>query len=136
MKKDRIFLDANILFSMAWGSPALSRLLALAEAGACVLVASRYVSEEARRNLESPEHQAALRKILAQVEVAADMDPGLPCPADLPEKDRHVLMAAIAGRADVLLTGDRLHFGAFFGRRLQGVRIMTVRDYFQTRDDV
>ncbi len=43
--------------------------------------------------------------------------PEIPCPLDLPEKDRPVLLAAISVRADYLLTGDTLHFGKHFARR-------------------
>lgn len=39
----------------------------------------------------------------------------------LPEKDRPVLAAAIRLRCDALLTGDRTHFGAGYGRAFGGV---------------
>ena len=39
----------------------------------------------------------------------------------LPEKDRPVLMAAIALRCDALLTGDRTHFGMGYGQTFDGV---------------
>jgi predicted nucleic acid-binding protein len=42
---------------------------------------------------------------------------------ELPEKDRPVLAAAIQSRCDVLLTGDKTHFGPLYGRVLEGVTI-------------
>ena len=41
----------------------------------------------------------------------------------LPEKDRPVLAAAIRYECDALVTGDRTHFGALYGRTIQGVTI-------------
>jgi hypothetical protein len=41
----------------------------------------------------------------------------------LPEKDRPVLLAAMAMRCDVLLTGDRTHFGAGYGKTFAGVTV-------------
>jgi hypothetical protein len=47
----------------------------------------------------------------------------LPEAALLPEKDRPVLAAAIHHRCDILITGDRTHFGPLYGKQLQGVLI-------------
>jgi hypothetical protein len=45
----------------------------------------------------------------------------------LPEKDRPVMSAAVHMRCDVLVTGDRAHFGRFYGRALAGVAIHSPR---------
>lgn len=45
----------------------------------------------------------------------------------LPEKDRPVLAAAIALRCDVLVTGDRTHFGPGYGKVFGGVAIHSPR---------
>jgi len=39
----------------------------------------------------------------------------------LPEKDQPVLIAAIPGSRDILITGDRNHFGPLFGLTFFGV---------------
>ena len=99
-------------------------LLSAAGRQCCV---NGYVVSEARRNLEakSPGGEAELERLLKHLS-----DTGIPLsgPAldeihSLPEKDRPVLAAAIAGRCDVLLTGDRAHFGRWFGKKLAGVAI-------------
>jgi predicted nucleic acid-binding protein len=41
----------------------------------------------------------------------------------LPEKDQHVFAAALLSRADFLVTGDRKHFGEWYGSTLLGLRI-------------
>jgi predicted nucleic acid-binding protein len=126
---DRIFLDANILFSIAYGSPGLKRLEELARNKHCLLFASDYVIEEAKRNLSDPSQQRRLEEFLVNVEIIPEMDPKIPCPLDLPEKDRPVLLATISIRADYLLTGDTIHFGKHFGKKVNGVTISLPRDY-------
>jgi len=130
MSADRIFLDANILFSAAYGSPGLRQLWESAEKEVCRLFASNYVVEEARRNLTDPEQMKRLEVYLSKIEIVPDVDPTIPCPIDLPEKDRPVLLTAISIKADYLLTGDHLHFGRYFGKIVSGVRICSPRDYF------
>ena len=51
-----------------------------------------------------------------------------PCPdAGLPPKDAPILAAAIASKADHILTGDLKHFGHLYGRTFQGVLIVSPR---------
>ena len=129
MIADRIFLDANILFSIAYGSPGLNRLRELARKKLCVLFASNYVVEEAKRNLFSLEQLRNLEAFLSMVQLVPDVDPNIPCPIQLPEKDRPVLLAAISIKANYLLTGDTIHFGKYFGQTVRGIKICLPRDY-------
>ena len=129
MTIDRIFLDANILFSVACGSPGLNRLWKSARQKRCTLFASNFVVEEARRNLFHPEQMERLEGYLSEVRIVPEVDPTLPCPLDLPEKDRPVLMAAISVKVDYLMTGDSTHFGEYFGQTVNGVKICRPRDY-------
>ena len=122
----KVFLDANILFSAAYGSPALKRLWDDAARGRYLLLASRYVVEEARRNLSTAPQRIALENCLLHVKIVPEADSAMPCPIHLPEKDQPVFLAAMIARADFLVTGDRLHFGPFFGQRIQGVMICNI----------
>jgi hypothetical protein len=45
--------------------------------------------------------------------------------AVLPEKDRPVLAAAIHHHCQVLVTGDRKHFGTLYGKTILRVTIMS-----------
>jgi predicted nucleic acid-binding protein len=129
MTPDRIFLDANILFSAAYGSPSLNRLWKLAQQKRCLLFASKFVVEEARRNFFHPDQMKRLENYLPEVRIVSEVDPSLPCPIELPEKDRPVLMAAISIKADYLMGGDSTHFGKYFGQTVNGVKICRPRDY-------
>ena len=133
MSADRIFLDANILFSIAYGSPGLDPLWELARQKRCFLLASSYVVEEARRNLFEPDQIKKLEIYLSTVQMVPEVDLTIPCPIDLPEKDLPVFLAAISARAHYLLTGDTLHFGKYFGQTINGVKICRPRDYFVER---
>ena len=133
MSADRIFLDANILFSIAYGSQGLDRLWELVRQKRCLLLGSSYVVEEARRNLFEPEQIKKLEIYLSTVQMVPEVDLTIPCPIDLPEKDRPVFLAAVSARAHYLMTGDTLHFGKYFGRTINGIKICRPRDYFADR---
>jgi hypothetical protein len=49
----------------------------------------------------------------------------LPELVKLPEKDRPVLAAAIEHRCEILVTGDRTHFGALYGKAIAGVTVLS-----------
>jgi predicted nucleic acid-binding protein len=133
MSTDKIFLDANILFSVAYRSSSLDHLWELSNKGFCVLLASNYVVEEAKRNLTTQGQLKRLDICLSNVEIVLEADPTLSCPIELPEKNRHVLMAAISAKANYFLTGDIEHFGRYFGKTIMGVRICLPRDYLQPK---
>lgn len=127
---DRVFLDANILFSIAYGSRSLGNLQEMARQGRCKLLASAYVVKEAMRNLSSREQITRLNELVADLEIVPEVDPEMPCPIFLPEKDRPVFQAAVQSHATCLITGDLEHFGAYRGKTTSGVLICTPRDYF------
>ena len=127
----RIFLDANILFSAAKTDGAIRRLLALVAEAGHECHADTYVVEEARRNLalKAPDGLPDLDRLVRRIHVA-QVRPGAAeaeAVRSLPEKDRPVLAAAIQLGCQVLVTGDRTHFGALYGKTLGGVKIHSPR---------
>ena len=127
----RIFLDANILFSAAKTDGATRRLLGLLRAAGHECWADGYVLEEARRNLvaKAPDGVHALEAIVAGIRVgeAHPADTGQAFSTKLPEKDRPVLAAAVRLGCEALVTGDRSHFGALYGKTVAGVVIHSPR---------
>jgi len=127
----RIFLDANVLFSAAKSDGAVRELLHRLLRARHVLCADAYVVEEARRNLQRKGEGAVatLEELLATVAVAPYRRHELPASvvATLDVKDQPVLAAAVGLACDVLVTGDRTHFGALYGHVLLGVRIESPR---------
>jgi predicted nucleic acid-binding protein len=129
----RIFLDANILFSAAKNDGAIRSLVARLIAAGHACWVDGYVIDEARRNIlaKAPLGLTPLDELLTRLHVSA-VAPAVARAEvrGLPEKDRIVLAAAIALACDILVTGDRTHFGAFYGRVVAGVRIHSPRSLY------
>jgi predicted nucleic acid-binding protein len=127
----RIFLDANILFSAAKTDGAMRELLRLLHAAGHELWADGYVLEEARRNLaaKAADGLRALAALVAGIRIAEahPADVGQSFSAKLPEKDRPVLAAVVRLGCEALVTGDRRHFGAWYGKTVAGVAIHSPR---------
>ncbi len=123
----RIFLDANILFSAGKSGGAVRAFLVQLKSRGHVLVADGYVVGEARRNLEAkfPAASKDFEDVLKQVESFAGTSWPLPAEIaqELPKKDRPVLAASIHHHCQILLTGDKTHFGPLYGRTIEGVEI-------------
>jgi uncharacterized protein len=129
---DRLFLDANVLFSAAYKIDA--RLLQLWKLKNVVLCSSRYALEEARFNLEDHDQRARLVRLSGAIHFFEAALGKLPRGISLPEKDVPILLAAITARATHLLTGDIRHFGLYFGKKIEGVAITRPGDYLKDRD--
>lgn len=131
---DRLFLDANVLFSASYriNSP-LRQLWLLAGKDVVTLVTSTYAVAEVQRNIQAEGQLERLEKLLSQVEVRA-LPPSTMMPAELPElpeKDRPILLAAIAAKATHLITSDFTHFGPLYGKTVEGVLILPPTSYLQ-----
>lgn len=121
-RRARLFLDANILVSAAWKDT--SKVRRLWGISNVELVTSNFVLEECRRNLPLPEQHRSLAQLLGNVRVIVFLSvPALENSPPLPEKDKHVFAAAVLARATFLVTGDRTHFGEWFGSSIMGIRI-------------
>ena len=128
---DRIFLDANVLFSAAYRAGA--GLLAFWKLRDVTLCSSRYAIEEAKINLEEEAQRRRLARLTAGLQVFDAQERELPAGITLPEKDWPILLAAIEAQATHLVTGDVRHFGAYFGKRVQGVLVVTPAEYLKRR---
>jgi predicted nucleic acid-binding protein len=128
---DRLFLDANILFSAAYRADA--GLLDLWKLKKVTLCTSPYALEEARINLSDDGQKERLTRSATVLEFSDAALQELPPGISLPEKDVPIMLAAIEARASHLITGDLRHFGQYFGKRIGGVLIASPRDYLKGR---
>lgn len=128
---DRLFLDANVLFSAAYRAD--SGLLILWKWRDVVLCSSRYAVEEARINLDDESQRERLARLAAGIQLVEAVERAMPRGVSLPEKDRPILLAAIDARAHYLLTGDIKHFGEHFGKKVEGVEILLPGQYLRGR---
>ena len=126
---DRLFLDANVLFSAAYRVDAgLRRLWNLRHAELC---SSRYAVEEAKLNLSEESQRRRLAMLVSKLSLFDPIMNALPSGVTLPEKDAPILLAAIAARATHLLTGDLQHFGPYLGKRIAGILVLLPGEYLR-----
>jgi predicted nucleic acid-binding protein len=130
-----VFLDANVLFSACLGGASFGLLMRLGSDGKVRIVTSTTCEREARVNLERkhPEQESGLESVLDIVDV---LDPALSeygswASALVHAGDIHVLAAARAVQADVLVTGDLRHFGHLMDRSDLALRVRTVRAFLE-----
>ena len=129
----RIFLDANILFSAAWREA--SGLLKLWDAESFHLVTHAYAVEEVRRNLNHKDQLHRLDKLLKNIEVVMDDIDIVSLRIHLPEKDVPIMCAAIQAQSDILVTGDFRHFGKYYNKVVHGVRILPPAELFRGKGE-
>lgn len=129
---DRLFLDANVLFSAAYRTNA--GLLQFWKLKNVALCSSHYALEEARINLTQDFQEHRLDKLASAIEFFDSIPRGLPRDVVLPDKDMPILLAAIAARSTHLITGDVHHFGRYFGKTIEGMRVLSPGDYLRKID--
>lgn len=130
---DRVFLDANIMFSAAYRpEPGIRHLW---ELPGLTLVSSMYAVEEARRNLlvHKPLNLTLFDQLLDTVLVVLGCSDKIHLPPHikLTPKDSPILTSAIAAKCTHLLTGDKQHFGELLGKVVEGVTILTPAEYIR-----
>jgi predicted nucleic acid-binding protein len=128
---DRLFLDANVLFSAAYRPDA--GLLSLWKLKNVTLCSSRYAIEAARFNVDDNDQRARLETLTRHLHLFQAAARDLPSGISLPEKDVPILLAAIETSASHLLTGDVRHFGSHFGRRIAGTLTLLPGEYLRAR---
>jgi hypothetical protein len=120
----RIFLHANILFSAAQMDGQMRKLLNfLFNRTECLT--NEYAIQEAGRNLavKVPPALESFEQLVMKCEIVLPLQTAFEI--DLPLKDLPIFGGAIAGHATHLLTGDHRDFGKFWGKTIQGVKIVS-----------
>ena len=128
---DRLFLDANILFSAAYSEG--SGIRRLWDLPGVTLLTSTYAVEEVRRNLSTPVQTKRLNALLKTVEVqaAGTLEESLRGQVELREKDWPILSGAVLSEATHLITGDVRDFGKYFGKTVFGILVLPPSTYFR-----
>ena len=128
---DRVFLDANVLFSAAYSEA--SGLAQLWRLQGVKLVTSGYALDEVFRNLDPREERSRLASLMIDVMMVPEASAIPPECGKLAEKDRPIVAAAIVAGATHLLTGDLTHFGRLYGKTIGGVTILRPAEYLGAR---
>lgn len=139
-KRPTAFLDANVLFSAALGGDAFTLLFDLGRKKRIRLITSSACEIEARTNLERkrPDKLARLSSVMKLVAITtADHGEHLDWASELIHPDDvHVLAAARASGASVLITGDVRDFGHLMNRTDVVPRIRTPRAFLLDGPDL
>ena len=129
----RVFVDANIVFSAAqYPESRIAAFIHHSKAMGLRCLCSPAVIEEAVVNLKKkhPKGLPQVALLLAKMEHVQAL-PGAKCPVKLADKDHHVLLAALAGKADVLVTGDLKDFGPLMNdpKKAAGILVQTFSQF-------
>ena len=128
---ERLFLDANILFSAAYRPDA--GLVQFWKRKDAILCSSHYALEEARINLTENMQRRRLAKLARRIYLFDAAPRELPSGLSLPEKDVPILLAAMEAKATHLITGDVRHFGPYFGKQIEGIFVLSPAAYLEKR---
>lgn len=132
---NRVFLDANVLFSAAISEGGVCRAIfeVAGNRDDVHLVCTGYAREEARFNLRRkyPGSLDGLDALLDRIDIldeppedlVEDMSPLVPDP-----DDGRILAGAVASGAFILVTGNSRDFGELYGTRVRGVAVMRPRE--------
>jgi len=139
-KPVRIFLDSNVILSGLLsdrGAPRLILDLLSMELPGLVAVTGRYNIVEIERNIRKkapkalPVYGEYFPKL--RIEIVS-----LPAPAEVAkhrgivaDKDTPVLVSAVKGKADFLVTGDKKHFGQVKVSGLVPFRIVSPSEFLE-----
>ena len=98
------------------------------------LLNSAYAIEEGTWSWIDPRLLPRFKRLLGSVAtVEAPQGYKLRENVRLDPKDQPILVAAIHGKADYLLTGDARHFGHLYGKRIEGVRVLRPAQHLERR---
>jgi uncharacterized protein len=120
----KVFLDANILFSAADYRSATRKLVV----GLCSIaeaITNHHAWGEAYRNLllKRPDQLDGLKDLSNYVNISNAFKNILT--KEIPENDIPIIAGAIGSQCTHLWTGDKRHFGKWYGKKLNGVIVVS-----------
>ena len=133
MGKISIFLDSNVLFSVAYsGERSTSYILfELREKGLINIFISNLVVLETANNLQDkkPERLGLLKGLMDRTTILDDVVVDLPVLSSLPTADRIILSTAVAYGIKYFLTGNTRDFKDLYGKTISKTVVLKPRDF-------
>lgn len=139
-EKIKVFLDSNILFSIAYSGREKSRAYLIYEIQDLKLIEiyiSNLVRKEAVFNIINKKKDGALllneliRKSKTLNDISVDAMPyGI---ERLPLNDRIILSTAVLNEMDYFITGNDKDFKSFYGRKIRNTFILKPMDFLMRR---
>jgi predicted nucleic acid-binding protein len=135
-KKIKIFLDSNVLFSIAYTGKDKSRSYLVYEIqtlGMLKVYLSKLVCEEALFNIrrKKPDAEELLNELIDRSEILVDIAADLKHAEarKLPENDRIILSTAIYNKMDIFVTGNEKDFKNLYHKRVLSTLILKPVDF-------
>ncbi len=135
-KKIKVFLDSNVLFSIAYTGKEKSRAFLIYEIqalGVLRVYLSNLVCEEALSNIRRKKTDAEelLNELIACSKVLEDIVTHLSNSVlgKLPQNDRVILSTAVYHKMDVFVTGNENHFKHLYRKKVLDTLILKPMDF-------
>ncbi len=135
-KKIKVFLDSNVLFSIAYTGKEKSRAFLIYEIqtlGILRVYLSNLVCEEALSNIRRKKTDAEelLNELIACSKVLEDIvsNLGNSVAGKLPQNDRVILSTAVYHKMDVFVTGNENHFKHLYRKKVLDTLILKPVDF-------
>jgi len=137
-KKIKIFLDSNVLFSIAYTGKDKSRSCLIYEIqtlGMLKVYLSKLVCEEAlfniRRKKPEPDAEELLNELVDRSEILEDIAADLKHAEarKLPQNDRIILSTAVYNKMDIFVTGNEKDFKNLYHKKVLSTLILRPVDF-------
>jgi len=129
----RVVLDSNVYISALLVGRGCEEILALARARVVEVLSSEGILEEVASVLKKTFrwNSADIRLLSEELRDLCTMVPGDPGATEFPPDpaDAKILSCAIAGKADVIVTGDRKHLLPL--KRYQGIPVVSPAEFLE-----
>ena len=139
-EKIKVFLDSNVLFSIAYSGKEKSRsylVYQIRSIGIFEVYVSILVCEEALFNIRTkrPERLALLNELIKNSHVLDDVmtDIKNELISKLPQSDRIILATAVSNRMDYFLTGNDKDFKKLYHKRIGKTVILKPVDFLNMK---
>jgi len=135
-KKIKVFLDSNVLFSIAYSGKEKSRsylIYEIQEMGIIKVCLSNLVCEETLLNIRSkrPDSERLLKELIGKSKIFGDIAAGLKHQEirKLPQNDRIIITTAIYHKADIFVTGNEKNFKNIYHKKVSNTIILRPIDF-------
>jgi predicted nucleic acid-binding protein len=135
-KKIKIFLDSNVLFSIAYTGKDKSRSYLIYEIQALGMLKvslSKLVCEEALFNIrrKKPDAEELLNELIDRSAILEDIAADLKHAEarKLPQNDRIILSTAVYNKTDIFMTGNEKDFRNLYHKRVLSTLILRPVDF-------
>lgn len=139
-KQIKVFLDSNVVFSIAYTGKDRSRsylIYEIQDLGMLSVYLSNLVCEEALFNIrrKKPDAEQLLKELVHRAKVLGDIAADLQHTEvhKLPQNDRIILSTAVYHKTDFFVTGNKKDFKNLYGKKVRGTLILRPVDFLDMR---